>query len=68
MLVTFSRGGYRQQVARISGVSDVSDEDATRMLATCLQQVVVRVVLVQILENDTTHGQMGSTTPQQTTN
>jgi len=38
----------------------VSDEDATRMLATCPQDVV-RVGFVD-LENDTTHGQTGSTT------
>ena len=38
----------------------MSDEDATRMLATCPQQVV-RVGLVEFLENDTTHGQAGST-------
>jgi len=37
-----------------------SDEDATRMLATCPQQVV-RVSGSWNLENDTTHEQTGST-------
>ena len=45
-------------VMRKSGVSDVSDEDATRMLAICPQQVV-RVGLVEFGErHDTrTNGQ-----------
>jgi len=38
-------------------MSDVSDEDATRMLVTCPQQSCVS----WNLENDTTHGQTGST-------
>ena len=54
----------RHKVTRKSGVSGMSDEDATRMLATCPQQVV-RVGSWN-LENNTTHGQMGSTTSQQT--
>jgi len=41
-------------------VSDVFDEYATRMLATCPQQVV-RVGLVWNFENDTIHGQTGFT-------
>jgi len=48
-------------------VLDVSDEDAdaTRMLVTCPQQVS-HVSGSWNLENDTTHGQTGSTTPKQT--
>jgi len=52
-----------EDVAHVSrgnrGVTNVSDKDAARMLATCPQQVV-RVVLMDF-ENDTTHGQTGST-------
>jgi len=41
--------GCRRHVTRKSGVSGESDEDATRTLATCSQQVV-RVVLVDFGE------------------
>jgi len=54
---------------RKSGVLDESDEDATRMLATCLQQVV-RVGLVEFEErHDTrTNGQHYTATDRRPTN
>jgi len=46
-----------EHVTRKSGVSDVSDEDATRILAR-----MSHVSSSWNLENDTTYGQTGSTT------
>jgi len=48
-----------------SGVSDVSDEDATRILAICPQQVV-RVGLVEFGEQHGTRTNGQHYTPQQT--
>jgi len=47
------------------GVSDVSDEDATRMLGTCPQQVV-RIGLVEFGERHDTRTNGQHYTPQQT--
>jgi len=55
----------RQHVTRKSGVSDVSDDDAARMLATCPQQVV-RVGLVEFGERHGTRTNGLHYTPQQT--
>jgi len=60
-LVASSRR-FRQRATR---KSSVSDEDATRMLATCPRNKSC-VSGSWTSQNDTTHGQTGSTTPQQT--